>query len=490
VTAHRAKRENGGLGEDPPGSTMTYKLRENSCACGSYPANNCSEKGFTIASETNLYGVTMERKERPRTVSELVAEGNDYDFIPSVSFRSWIHVARSVLRQADVSDHEGESYVYYSRFADLMLNKLPKHPDINVSGNLRQLNAILHAELPRVLDSMESVKMAIERDVESYNFEQAQIKELRALETRKKLEDQRKLRQRQLETVSQPKPVEPVEDNSYLDTLAAFKRLREQPNELPVDTKLDSWSFSYPTIPERSLSLDVLGTSAAEYLASPNLPPKVPNRVAPTDSTRPPPVPEKTTVQIEHKSRYSTEGGVPLKTVFVPKQLREEFLQIAAPNTGRNLETCGILCGKLNRNAFFINHLVIPPQESTSETCSTTNEEVLFEYVDQKELFILGWIHTHPTQSCFLSSIDLHTQNAYQIMLPEAVAIVCAPQHNPSYGIFRLTDPPGVDIIKKCRKASTFHPHGESDLYKNAYNPGHIVVKDNLPFETKDLRDL
>jgi hypothetical protein len=24
VTAHRAKRENGGLGEDPPGSTMTY----------------------------------------------------------------------------------------------------------------------------------------------------------------------------------------------------------------------------------------------------------------------------------------------------------------------------------------------------------------------------------------------------------------------------------------------------------------------------------
>jgi hypothetical protein len=24
VTARRAKRENGGLGEDPPGSTMTY----------------------------------------------------------------------------------------------------------------------------------------------------------------------------------------------------------------------------------------------------------------------------------------------------------------------------------------------------------------------------------------------------------------------------------------------------------------------------------
>ncbi len=41
-------------------------------------------------------------------------------------------------------------------------------------------------------------------------------------------------------------------------------------------------------------------------------------------------------------------------------------------------------------------------------------------------------IHTHPTQSCFMSSMDLHTHVAYQQMLPEAIAIVCAPKGDPS----------------------------------------------------------
>jgi STAM-binding protein len=35
---------------------------------------------------------------------------------------------------------------------------------------------------------------------------------------------------------------------------------------------------------------------------------------------------------------------------------------------------------------------------------------------------------THPTQTAFLSSVDMHTHFAYQKMLPEAVAIVCSPK--------------------------------------------------------------
>ena len=40
------------------------------------------------------------------------------------------------------------------------------------------------------------------------------------------------------------------------------------------------------------------------------------------------------------------------------------------------------------------------------------------------------WFQTHPTQTAFLSSVDLHTHCSYQLMLPEAIAIVCAPKHN------------------------------------------------------------
>ena len=38
------------------------------------------------------------------------------------------------------------------------------------------------------------------------------------------------------------------------------------------------------------------------------------------------------------------------------------------------------------------------------------NEEEVFEVQFSQELYPMGWIHTHPTQTCFLSSVDVHTQ--------------------------------------------------------------------------------
>ncbi|KAL9031085.1 MAG: hypothetical protein Q9196_000848 [Gyalolechia fulgens] len=121
------------------------------------------------------------------------------------------------------------------------------------------------------------------------------------------------------------------------------------------------------------------------------------------------------------------ENGTPLRTIFLPPDLRHRFLSIALPNTRANLETCGILCGTLISNALFVSKLVIPEQESTSDTCETVNESELFDYVDGEDLMVLGWIHTHPTQTCFMSSRDLHTHCGYQVMMPESIAIVCAP---------------------------------------------------------------
>lgn len=121
------------------------------------------------------------------------------------------------------------------------------------------------------------------------------------------------------------------------------------------------------------------------------------------------------------------ENGTPLRTIWLPPDLRLRFLALALPNTRANLETCGILCGTLISNALFISKLVIPDQESTSDTCETVNEAALFDYVDGEDLMVLGWIHTHPTQTCFMSSRDLHTHAGYQMMMPESIAIVCAP---------------------------------------------------------------
>ena len=181
------------------------------------------------------------------------------------------------------------------------------------------------------------------------------------------------------------------------------------------------------------------------------------------------------------------ENGTPLRTIFLPPDLRHRFLSIALPNTRANLETCGILCGTLVSNALFISKLVIPDQESTSDTCETINESDLFDYVDGEDLMVLGWIHTHPTQTCFMSSRDLHTHGGYQVMMPESIAIVCAPSKG-DWGVFRLTDPPGMKTVLNCTQTGLFHPHAESNIYTDALRPGHVYEAKGLEFDLVDLR--
>ncbi|TEA18478.1 AMSH-like protease sst2 [Colletotrichum sidae] len=183
------------------------------------------------------------------------------------------------------------------------------------------------------------------------------------------------------------------------------------------------------------------------------------------------------------------ENGDPIRPVFLPTQLKDAFLNIAADNTRQGLEMCGILCGRPVNNALFISCLLIPEQKSTPDTCETENESAMLDYCINEDLLMVGWIHTHPTQTCFMSSRDLHTQAGYQVMMPESIAIVCSPRHNPSYGIFRLTNPPGLTHILQCTKSETFHQHSIDGLYTGARNPpGHVYHSDKLDFYVKDLR--
>lgn len=164
-----------------------------------------------------------------------------------------------------------------------------------------------------------------------------------------------------------------------------------------------------------------------------------------------------------------------------------------------------MLCGILKSNALFITRLVVPEQTSTSDTCETTNEEEFFDYCDKEELLVIGWIHTHPTQTCFMSSRDLHTHVGYQVMMPESVAIVCAPSKEPRYvllvcsfivvvanncswGCFRLTDPPGKQAILNCSRPGIFHPHDVDNIYTEALKPGHVVELTNAPLDIIDMR--
>lgn len=272
-------------------------------------------------------------------------------------------------------------------------------------------------------------------------------------------------------------------------------------------------SFRYPPVPHQgrlparripSFTPDSPPNQSSEFSQAPELPPKdeitreahdeLPARPAKealtrNDASRSTPVPSsdlKPSALTFKPSAY-LENGTPLRTIFLPPDLRHRFLSIAQPNTNANLETCGILCGSLISNALFISKLIIPEQISTSDTCETVNESEFFDYVDGEDLLVLGWIHTHPTQTCFMSSRDLHTHGGYQVMMPESIAIVCAPSKG-EWGVFRLTDPPGMKAVLNCTQTGLFHPHAESNIYTDALRPGHVKEAKGLEFEVVDMR--
>lgn len=191
-------------------------------------------------------------------------------------------------------------------------------------------------------------------------------------------------------------------------------------------------------------------------------------------------------------ARLSSDGmstSKPYQDLHIPVKMMESFLRLAELNTKKNLETCGILAGLLKNSMFYVTTLIIPKQESTSDSCQTTDEEEIFNIQDKNSLFPLGWIHTHPTQTCFMSSIDLHTHYSYQIMLPEAIAIVMAPTDTSrTHGIFHLSDPSGVSVIRNCQERG-FHPHEEapdgSPIYEHC---SHVYMNPKLKMDVIDLR--
>ncbi|TAQ88703.1 hypothetical protein B7494_g2988 [Chlorociboria aeruginascens] len=269
------------------------------------------------------------------------------------------------------------------------------------------------------------------------------------------------------------------------------KRLTKVAPNRPVQRNGSS-EYRYPSIAKsQPLRYNDALIDAHRRPLSPQLPPKPPKEKDELQAFEEPPerpakslheaLPDSMNSQPQFTFRPSAylENGNPLRTVFLPPTLRDRFLQYAAPNTRANLETCGMLCGTLISNALFISRVVIPEQESTSDTCETINESAFFDYCASEDLMVLGWIHTHPSQTCFMSSRDLHTHCGYQIMMPESIAIV--------WGVFRLTDPPGMQSVLNCRKTGLFHPHDESNVYTDALRPGHVFEAEGLEFEVHSV---
>ncbi|KAI0922657.1 hypothetical protein AcV5_009571 [Taiwanofungus camphoratus] len=243
------------------------------------------------------------------------------------------------------------------------------------------------------------------------------------------------------------------------------------PTHMPVpESHNRHGSITYPQTGRRGPS-----PSGARY------PPSLPAK----DSAHPTPQSSLSAPRIVQST--SADSSVrELKTIKLPRECLPRFLSIARINTSQNRETCGLLLGKDKGSKFVVTTLLIPKQHSTSDTCTMDEEELVLQFTEERHLITLGWIHTHPTQSCFMSSVDLHTHSGFQRMLPESFAVVCAPSSTPTFGIFRLTDPGGLQTILECTAKNAFHPHPEVPIYTDCDN-SHVQMKD-MSLEIVDLR--
>eukprot|EP00741_Cyanophora_paradoxa_P019404 tig00021127_g18732.t1 len=178
----------------------------------------------------------------------------------------------------------------------------------------------------------------------------------------------------------------------------------------------------------------------------------------------------------------AAEAAGPLRGMDIPAELVERFEELAASNTKQERETCAVLLGRqTGAGRLSVSALLVPKQTCAPDRCETAEDTEVetLAIAEKHDLQVMGCIHTHPSQGCFLSSIDMHNLLGYQLQLREAVSIVVAPKHEKRVGLFRLTDK-GTEIIRACKLAD-FHEHRgvpDSAIYEDC---PHITLTPGAP---------
>ncbi|KAK2174656.1 hypothetical protein NP493_786g01022 [Ridgeia piscesae] len=406
---------------------------------------------------------------------------------PLIPPKRYFRSGREMIRMADVyydEDNLESAFVLYSKFIALFIEKLPAHPDYKSLGaskektNNKQMLKEVFAKAEEVkkklTEKFEHEEILRREEEVGIYLEERKREEERKVEEERRREEEERMRHEREKRRRQ-------EQEDY------FLALKMHEEEKSMHT-----SKTIPPPPSPPAPSPPIPSPSRASATPPRSPDQLPFVNDMTIPSIPPPSYESTRPEIDRSTKprtdhFTSTGGQTsnkhgLRDIIVPEELLAKFLRLAQTNSRSNMETCGILCGQLSRNAFTITHLVIPKQTCTPDSCSTHNEEELFEYQDKFDLITLGWIHTHPSQTVFLSSVDLHTHASYQLMMPEAIAIVCSIKFD-DIGYLRLTSDHGLNYIANCRKTG-FHPHPDNPplfeacphVTKNAH--GTITVVD------------
>ncbi|NXT94199.1 STABP protein, partial [Anhinga rufa] len=410
-------------------------------------------------------------------VRRLIQVGSAVEVNEDVPPRRYYRSGVEILRMATIYSEEGNiehAFILYNKYITLFIEKLPQHRDYKtavIPEKRETVRKLKEVAFPRAEELKEELLKRYAKDYAKYKEQKVSERRLEACAPQKTLSHKGFGRgQRNRVALMKQQQAEQEQFLAFEEMIRRQELEKErlrivqefgkpEPSPEPLDGPLIPGVEKPPT----DLIPKVPGSPV--HPASPS---------AGTVSSKPPVVDR----SLKPSALGSTENNASvdvLRQVIVPRELCQKFLQLADANTVRGVETCGILCGKLMRNEFTITHVIIPKQYGGPDYCNTENEEELFMIQDQHGLVTLGWIHTHPTQTAFLSSVDLHTHCSYQMMLPESIAIVCSPKYQET-GFFKLTEH-GLEEISSCRQKG-FHPHSKDPPLFTTCNHVSVVERD------------
>jgi len=465
-----------------------------------------------------------EPNERLRALADMAS---DLNIDPHIPIRRYFRSGSEMLKMGEIyykEDSLESAYILFFKYVTLHIEKIKQHPDYK--DVLPTEKKSYFSTVKKILSQSEKVKAELRKIYEA-EFEEwlKEAAELAAREEERRKREEKALQEKFHNEREKMMAIERDREVALWHQAQIDKEMgssrgaggqNHQDNPPGYDQVVSGSSsgaeYSKPPVYNPA---DYQDTPPAPYQDTPSAPsffPETPTKVsnipafdrstkpsAPPSISPPPPFPSSSNPSFPPSSSNPSipdRGSKPsissqssltssgLRHITVPNAFMAEFLTIAASNTARNVETCGILGGKLAQNKFVVSHLVIPKQSGTSDSCSMEGEEELWEYQDGEGLMTLGWIHTHPTQTAFLSSVDMHCQYGYQIMLPEALAIVCSPKYDET-GFFSLTRDHGLKEIGRCTQVG-FHPHPkEPPLFEEG---SHVTLDQSAKVIVKDLR--
>ncbi|XP_057258483.1 STAM-binding protein isoform X2 [Pezoporus wallicus] len=357
-------------------------------------------------------------------VRRLIQVGSAVEVNEDIPPRRYYRSGVEILRMATIYSEEGNmehAFILYNKYITLFIEKLPQHRDYKtavIPEKRETVKKLKEVAFPRAEELKKELLKRYAKDYAKYKEQKKAEEEAfaRNLALQQQLEEERNrvalMKQQQAEQEQFHVFEEMIRRQELEKERLRIVQEFGQPEPSPM-------ALDGPLIPGMEKPpTDSIPVSPV-HPASPS---------AGTVSSKPPVVDRSLKPSALGSTENNAGMGI-LRQVIVPRELCQKFLQLADANTVRGVETCGILCGKL----------------------------------------------THPTQTAFLSSVDLHTHCSYQMMLPESIAIVCSPKYQET-GFFKLTEH-GLDEISSCRQKG-FHPHSKDPPLFTTCNHVSVVERD------------